>query len=43
METEEDPQCGLLRKSLDSTRDVAQNWGCEHGGFREETGLRRVA
>ena len=29
-------QCGLLRKSLWSTRDAAQNWECELGGFLEE-------
>ena len=34
-------QCGLLRKSLYGTRDAAQNWECELGGFLEETGLRR--
>ena len=34
-------QCGLLRKSLYGTRDAAQNWECELGGFLEEIGLRR--
>ena len=34
-------QCGLLRKSLYHTRDAAQNWECELGGFLEEIGLRR--
>ena len=34
-------QCGLLRKSLYVTRDVAQNWECELGGFLEEFGLRK--
>ena len=34
-------QCGLLRKSLKITRDAAQNWECELGGFLEEIGLRR--
>ena len=34
-------QCGLLRKSLYVTRDAAQNWECELGGFLEETGLLR--
>ena len=34
-------QCGLLRKSLCVTRDAAQNWECEFGGFSEEIGLRR--
>ena len=34
-------QCGLLRKSLYGTRDVAQNWECELGGFLGEIGLRR--
>ena len=34
-------QCGLLRKSLYGTRDAAQNWECEFGGFLEEIGLRR--
>ena len=31
-------QCGLLRYG---TRDAAQNWDCELGGFLEEIGLRR--
>ena len=35
------PQCGLLKKSLYGTRDAAQNWECELGGFLEESGLRR--
>ena len=34
-------QCGLLRKSFYGTRDAAQNWECELGGFSEEIGLRR--
>ena len=34
-------QCGLLRRSLYGTRDAAQNWECELGGFLEEIGLRR--
>ena len=34
-------QCGLLRKSLYGTREAAQNWECELGGFLEEIGLRR--
>ena len=34
-------QCGLLGKSLYGTRDAAQNWECELGGFLEEVGLRR--
>ena len=34
-------QCGLQRKSLCGTRDAAQNWECELGGFLEEIGLRR--
>ena len=34
-------QCGLLRRSLHGTRDAAQNWECELGGFLEEMGLRR--
>ena len=34
-------QCGLLRKRLYGTRDAAQNWECELGGFLEEVGLRR--
>ena len=34
-------QCGLLRKSLYGTRNAAQNWECELGGFLEEIGLRR--
>ena len=34
-------QCGLLRKSLYGTRDAAQNWECELGGFLEEIGLRK--
>ena len=33
-------ECGLLRKSLYGTRDAAQNWECELGGFLEEIGLR---
>ena len=33
--------CGLLRKSLYGSRDAAQNWECELGGFLEEIGLRR--
>ena len=42
-ETEENQarQCGLLGKSLYGTRDAAQNWECELGGFLEEIGLRR--
>ena len=31
-------QCGLLRKSLYGTRDAAQNWECELGGFLEGRG-----
>ena len=34
-------QCGLLRSSLYGTRDAAQNWESELGGFLEEIGLRR--
>ena len=34
-------QCGLLRKSLYGTRNAAQNWECELGGFLEEIGLCR--
>ena len=34
-------QCGLLRKSLYGTRDAAQYWECELGGFLEEIGLCR--
>ena len=33
-------QCGLLKKSLCGTRDVAQNWECELGCFLAEIGLR---
>ena len=35
-------QCGLLRKSLYVTRDAAQNWECELGGFLEEIGFRKA-
>ena len=31
----------LLRKRLYGTRDAAQNWECELGGFMKEIGLRR--
>ena len=34
-------KCGLLRESLYGTRDAAQNWERELGGFLEEIGLRR--
>ena len=34
-------QCGMLRKSFYGTRDAAQNWECELGGFLEEIDLRR--
>ena len=43
-ETEEDQavgRVGLLGRSLYVTRDAAQNWKCELGGFLEEIGLRR--
>ena len=34
-------QRGLLGKSLYGTRDAAQNWERDLGGFLEELGLRR--
>ena len=34
-------QCGMPKKSLYGTRDAAQSWERELGGFLEETGLHR--